>query len=329
MRNLVLFTSIFATTTLAQSTQGVLSFGNIPQCGNQCGVLSSAATECGGGSSSSQAIWACFCQRVYSANPTAIVSGTGLCTDTCSSTSDQSATIDWFRSQCGDDNGASEHADSGSGSGGTNTQSSTASTSSSTGSTTSASGNGGSGASTDGNGILGENPSTEDWWSRHWKWIVMLIALAVGLSLIGIGAVWYKKRRQRRADRINGSFNQGITSRSNNQNYGGEMNGPYGPDAGGKGIASGSLVEVNDSGKDSPMRTRDAFMPYGYGYTRSESRLASRGNVAAASPGTADATMAGTDEISSVGTDSPYAVGGASDSRKKDSRKVLVRERSS
>jgi hypothetical protein len=90
------------------------------------------------------------------------------------------------------------------------------------------------------------------------KWIVMVIVLAIALSLIAILATWLKKRHDRKRDLPNTSFNEGITTRT----------APTDP-------ALTEKAGTSPSGRNSPARTREAFMPYGYNYTRSESRLAS------------------------------------------------------
>jgi hypothetical protein len=105
------------------------------------------------------------------------------------------------------------------------------------------------------------------------KWIVMVIVLAIALSIIAILATWLKKRHDRKRDLPNTSFNEGITTRS----------APTDPALTEKAAASSRNVapaaaafsSSSPSGRNSPARTREAFMPYGYNYTRSESRLAS------------------------------------------------------
>lgn len=97
----------------------------------------------------------------------------------------------------------------------------------------------------------------------------MLIVLAISLSLIAILGTWLKKRHDRKRDQINTSFNEGITTRSAPNHNSSEK---------GDGPSQASVVPVFNpptNGRDSPVRTREAFMPYGYNYTRSESRLAS------------------------------------------------------
>lgn len=95
----------------------------------------------------------------------------------------------------------------------------------------------------------------------------MLIVLAIALSIIAILATWLKKRHDRKRDNPNTSFNEGITTRS----------APYPPGEKDDGAPQPPAPEFNASanGRNSPVRTREAFMPYGYNYTRSESRFGS------------------------------------------------------
>lgn len=88
----------------------------------------------------------------------------------------------------------------------------------------------------------------------------MIIVIAIGLCILGFGGRWLKKRHDRKQDRTRQGFNTGITSRS----------APVDDDkAGGSSSDSAAAFEAG-GGRDSPARTREAFMPYGYGYTRSE-----------------------------------------------------------
>jgi hypothetical protein len=101
----------------------------------------------------------------------------------------------------------------------------------------------------------------------------MVIVLAIALSIIAILATWLKKRHDRKRDLPNTSFNEGITTRT----------APTDPALTEKAAAPDRSVvpaapafnSSSPSGRDSPARTREAFMPYGYNYTRSETRLAS------------------------------------------------------
>lgn len=91
----------------------------------------------------------------------------------------------------------------------------------------------------------------------------MLIVIIIGLGLFIWLLIWLKRRHERKEDAAPAAFNAGITTRTTP-------------------MASTTQAVAMDpsSGRDSPARTRDAFMPYGYGYARSESRLGSRTNVA-------------------------------------------------
>lgn len=105
------------------------------------------------------------------------------------------------------------------------------------------------------------------------KWVFMIIVLAVGLTLLGFGGRYLKKRHDRKRDAITGGFNTGITTRS-----AGDPKAPQPPMSQSNINDSGVLEPAPlPTGRDSPARTREAFMPYGYGYTRSESRLGSQG----------------------------------------------------
>lgn len=160
----------------------------------------------------------------------------------------------------------------------------------------------------------------------------MLIVLAIALSLIGVLGTWLKRRHDRKRDQPNTSFNEGITTRSAPYNNASEK---------GDGNSQSFVAPAFNppsNGRNSPVRTREAFMPYGYNYTRSESRLA---------PGSDDAIerapppVVGTAPLAS-GRSSPLARGATpvgdlengtaqgtptptSQSKRK---KVLVRERS-
>jgi len=151
----------------------------------------------------------------------------------------------------------------------------------------------------------------------------MLIVLAIGLTILGLGGRWLKKRHDRKRDRISGGFNEGITTRQP------ESQPPMSSNANindtsmvGAGAGGGDLDGAN--GRNSPSRTREAFMPYGYGYTRSESRLASQGGMdRGGSPLARGGTPVNELEKQSEGqAETPEGA------PRKKSRRVMVRERS-
>lgn len=141
----------------------------------------------------------------------------------------------------------------------------------------------------------------------------MLIVLAIGLLTFALVAMWLKARHERRGDHIKGSSNSGITTQRL----------PDMADAKG-GMGSISVLETTftnttadtstgridpASGRNSPVRTRDAFMPYGYGYSRSESRLASNSGDDRRSPLAQEVTLV--DEEKEVGINSTGGRSGA------------------
>ena len=136
----------------------------------------------------------------------------------------------------------------------------------------------------------------------------MVIVVAVGLLILGFGGRWLKKRHDRKQDRLSESFNAGITTR--------------GTPMAARNVNDSRVPDMDpNGGRNSPSRTRDAFMPYGYGYTRSESRLGSYNNTDRSSPLARGATPVNDLEkaggMSSVSPENPS----------KKSRRVKVRER--
>ncbi|KAI6914712.1 hypothetical protein KC318_g4355 [Hortaea werneckii] len=318
----------------------------LPACAASCPLLVQAAQACGGTQTASQQIWSCFCQSGYLTSLKS--SPNGICDGVCGAgTSDNQQVMTWYNSNCGSDFGASEHPDTNAG-GATTTSAGVAGTTSSTLATVGTSGVAAlpttSASSGQVSGDDGDETSYEgSWWDAHYKWVIMLIVLFIGLLIIGLVAGWLKRRHDRKRDQIRGGFNEGITSRPVHHHHG------DGREKAGMGYAAGnaannsSFLGMNGSshimtapqatglepgsGRNSPARTHEAFMPYGYGYTRSESRLGSTTDV---------------DQSGASGTRSPLpkketptagmergekgAAGGGS--RPKGQRRVLVRERS-
>ena len=154
----------------------------------------------------------------------------------------------------------------------------------------------------------------------------MLIGLLCGLLLFAAILVYLKRRHDRKVDDPSQSFNAGITTRAppmtestyNNDGAGarhGIRDSSY-LSSTSQHQQAGSLEAGSGSGRNSPARTREAFMPYGYNYTRSESRLGSRGED-------------GSGQQQRVPSPLGRAVEGeAEDGREgKGKRRVLVRER--
>ncbi|KAI6804176.1 hypothetical protein KC327_g16669 [Hortaea werneckii] len=334
---------LITSTTAQLLADGTSKF---PACAASCPLLVQAAQACGGTQTASQQTWSCFCQSGYLTSLKS--SPNGICDGVCGAgTSENQQVMTWYNSNCGSDFGASEHPDTNAG-GATTTSAGAAGTSSSTLATIGTSGVAAlpttSASSGQVSGDDGDETSYEgSWWDAHYKWVIMIIVLFIGLLIIGLIAGWLKHRHDRKRDQIRGGFNEGITSRPVHHHHG------HGQEKAAMGYAAGnaannsSLLSMNDSsqvmaappatglepgsGRNSPARTREAFMPYGYGYTRSESRLGSRTDV---------------DESGATGQRSPLpkeetptaemergekgAAGGGT--RPKGQRRVLVGERS-
>ncbi|CAK4034416.1 Hypothetical predicted protein [Lecanosticta acicola] len=296
--------SIALFAVLASAQQGVLSNGNsqLPQCAQSCALLQQAAQACSGTDTANEQVWICFCQSAYLKN--LYQSATGVCDSACTNQADLQQVSTWYKSNCGTDNGASEHAGDAAASSTTVAAASSTSGAASAAATPSAS----SGSSSS-NRSKTSSTQSGDWWSNHYQWIVMLIVLAIAFPIMGFLAAWLKRRHDRKQDQIREGFNAGITSRSA---------GPMGNHE--NNSSAVAPAAVGESGQSSPKRTRDAFMPYGYGYNRSESRFGSKQAV-------------GDDRRSALASGEVAAGdqekrGAAGTPGKRKSKGVLVRERS-
>ncbi|KAF7192106.1 hypothetical protein HII31_06492 [Pseudocercospora fuligena] len=248
--------------TVAAQTQGVLSNGNsnLPSCAQSCPLLIQAAQACSATNTATQANWICFCQSAYLT--TLRSSAAGICDSTCTNPTDNTQVSTWYNSNCGSDNGASEHAAGDAAATGVPT------TTGAGGAASTAAG-GGSAATAASGATASSGPVDNsfkeqcvgDWWSCHYKWIIMLIVLAILLPLLGWGAHYLKRRHDRKVDRMSGGFNAGITERAAPMSK--------------EGFNDSDMVAAaatNSGRPGSPARTRDQFMPYGYGYAHSDSR---------------------------------------------------------
>lgn len=148
--------------------------GILPNCAKACGPLYDANGGCvppaiqAGPLTNYQA---CFC-----ANPKVSAMSTSpeqVCDNACQG-NELSSVGNWFSSICN----IKERP---------NNPKTTTSTQGSSGSS------GSSGGSSNGNG--------GDWMSNHWKWVVMLVVLVVGIAAIWIGACIWRRRYLKRKDR--------------------------------------------------------------------------------------------------------------------------------
>lgn len=107
IRNLLLF--LFLTTfTSAQVLQnGIDSAGDLPTCAFACTSLEQAVNACGGQQDVNQQTWICFCQSGYLRSPTT------ACQEVCTDEGSNEQIASWYSGNCGDDFGATNHADAG------------------------------------------------------------------------------------------------------------------------------------------------------------------------------------------------------------------------
>lgn len=255
--------AILATIATSAAQQGVLSNGNsnLPSCAQNCPLLIQAAQACSATNTQTQANWICFCQSAYLT--TLRSSAAGICDSTCTNTADNNQISTWYNSNCGSDNGASEHAagDAAATVLPTSTAASGAqATSAGTGSATTA-GSSASHSSAPVDKSFHEQ-CVGDWWACHYRWVIMLIVLAIVLPLLGAGAHWLKARHDRKVDRMSGGFNAGITERAAPMSKEGFNDSDM--------VAAAAAHKMESGRPGSPARTRDQFMPYGYGYTHSD-----------------------------------------------------------
>ena len=80
--------------------------GKLPACGQTCPVLTLAQQACNGASSTSIEAWVCFCKSTWKATGGAL---TTICATSCTDPQDKTQVETWYTSNCGSDNGASEH----------------------------------------------------------------------------------------------------------------------------------------------------------------------------------------------------------------------------
>ncbi|KAJ6116062.1 hypothetical protein N7523_006479 [Penicillium sp. IBT 18751x] len=137
-----------------------------PSCGLSCSELYAAQDSCTANADSSTWV-SCFCQSSFVSN----LKTSGAVCSNCDA-SDQALVSTWYSNYCS--------------SGGTTTSTTSSATSSSTSTATAASSSSKSSTSaTNGN---------QSWWSTHYQWVIMLIVLAIGFSVIAALGIWFKRR---------------------------------------------------------------------------------------------------------------------------------------
>ncbi|KAI5200391.1 hypothetical protein AUEXF2481DRAFT_32974 [Aureobasidium subglaciale EXF-2481] len=205
-----LFTIVVSLAAYA-SAQQLLVYSDtaLPSCAQQCTILQSAQTGCippAAPVTDAVIYESCFCQSGYLTPLKA--AGSTLCSDVCEA-ADVAKIASWYQSNCADNGVAAAARVSAAGTTTDPTATRTASTIASSVATSTTGSSSGSQST--------KNQNTEpqhSWWSEHWKWIVMLIVVFVGLGIFTVTLVLLRRRHHRRQDAANAPFNSGITRHS-------------------------------------------------------------------------------------------------------------------
>ncbi|KAG9959709.1 hypothetical protein KCU61_g7254, partial [Aureobasidium melanogenum] len=202
---------IVASLAAAASAQQLLVYGDsaLPSCAQQCTILQNAQTGCippAAPVTDATIYESCFCQSGYLT--TLKAAGSTICSDVCDA-SDVAKIASWYQSNCAD-NGVAAAAKVSAGATTDSTSTTPASTATSSQSTSTST----SSSSSQGTSSSQDADPHHDWWTDHWKWIVMLIVVFVGLAILTTILVLLRRRYHRRQDLANAPFNSGITRHS-------------------------------------------------------------------------------------------------------------------
>ena len=165
MFSTAMLTTALLTLLSASLAPAQLLAQGLPACAQSCTLLNQAAQACNGVASADQNTWACFCQSGYLKS--LYSSPSGICDAFCTDPSQNQQVMTWYQTNCGSDNGASEHADSGSGG-----QTTVVVTSTSTSATPAAptTATRGAAATASSGSVTGNRNQSEEgsWWDNHW-----------------------------------------------------------------------------------------------------------------------------------------------------------------
>ncbi|KAK7606400.1 hypothetical protein JOL62DRAFT_616170 [Phyllosticta paracitricarpa] len=184
----------------AQQQVQLLNYDALPGCAKGCTNLKTAQDGCippQAGVSNQQTYVSCFCQSAFLVNLK--TTAQGLCDAQCPSTSDQNAIKDWYNKFCQSGGtvgaaGGGAGGGGGGGGGGTKTQPSKTANSPSPSPSTAKNNNNEQGVVSDKTSYQGS------WISAHWRWIVMIVVIFTGLTLLTLLGLCLKRRARARHD---------------------------------------------------------------------------------------------------------------------------------
>ncbi|PYH41313.1 uncharacterized protein BP01DRAFT_173213 [Aspergillus saccharolyticus JOP 1030-1] len=245
---LIAYLSLLLASTIANAqTVAILpstASASFPSCGLTCFALRQAQQECllpADSQTNSATDTECFC---HSHNLTELhTSSDSICDDTCTNASDRSLIQTWYSNYCAleapltqpETNGKEEE----------NWQAHSA-------------------QSVTKIRAYRRNDASQAWWSTHYKWVIMVIILVVGFTIISVVGVWAKRRHDRKYP---GLYHAAATG----------------------GTDSALLAARQQEASPSPgpdLRAPGQFMPGRYDPVQNPESIASssRTNVAAAAP---------------------------------------------
>lgn len=192
VQNLILL-SLLLTTVYAQDTVLIptTASDSFPACGLSCSALQQAQSSCvyPQAPKTDRATYvSCFCQSALLTN---LHSGSnGPCDTECTSSSDRSLLSTWYNNFCNAKGNLPAT---------TASSTTTSSTSASTANT---------GASANNS----QDDEAQPWIKTHYRWVIMIVVLFVGFSIITVVAVWLKRRHEARHPGLYQSANVGGSS---------------------------------------------------------------------------------------------------------------------
>ncbi|OKL62482.1 hypothetical protein UA08_02553 [Talaromyces atroroseus] len=230
-KTLLFAVSLLSAVVSAQTSSDSFSFlpssasSTFPECGLSCNALLQAQTVCvppQAAVTNDQTYISCFCQSSYL---TSLTSSGAVCSS-CSA-ADQQLLVNWYNGYCAGGYTSTLTATATTTSS-TNTATDTAAATTTTGTAAAASTSSASSSS--------KSSGSPGWFSTHWRWVVMLIVLAVAFTALGVFGTWYKKRHDaRRPGLYHGDDRRNITA----------SGGHPGVDPGAAGFFSGSLRNLS------------------------------------------------------------------------------------
>ncbi|KAI9868259.1 MAG: hypothetical protein M1830_005687 [Pleopsidium flavum] len=181
--------------SVLSQTPTLLNFapGALPACANLCTPLYNAQNACippAAPATNQQTYQGCFCQSGYLTS--LYNTPTGICDQACGS-ADLTQIQNWYKGLCGQRAGVAPGSSTVAGS-----------TTLATSTSTSATGVAGAHSSSTPSSVLSQSNGADspqhDWFGTHWRWVVMLIILFLGLALIAVASVLLRRRYRRRKE---------------------------------------------------------------------------------------------------------------------------------